>query len=1325
MSFTRLLHMTISRLLYSLVASLVLLGLPPERATAQAAGLAADLFAEENLMAWCIVPFDAKKRGPEERAQMLKSLRIRKFAYDWRPEHLPSFDAEVETMARHQIEITAWWFPNTLDSEARAILAVINRHKIHPQLWVTGGGEILPPGKANEDRVAAEAERIKGIAQEAARLGCQVALYNHGGWFGEPENQLDVIAQLEKDGVRNVGIVYNFHHGHDQLPRFGSLVQKMKPKLLAVNLNGMIKDGEKAGKKILPLGAGDQDIEMLRVLQASGWRGPVGIIDHRPETDSAETLTENLRGLVWLKAELHQAGSGGPRPFPLAFSGESAGHYVEGKSGRALDGKTGGLVRPGWSECRTLPLVVECWTKLRSAKNFNILAASDTKASAAHWELYSFSGTGEFCVYQPGRGGNFASGVNICDDQWHHVAAILEESRVRLLVDGKLAKDLPAKPLQGNQEPGGFALGQLVEGGITCDGLVDEVKLHRGTELNTATLLGHFPLDAPEASAPQPPRPAAFFPDARPLQPELHPWHQHPVNRDRLYDFYAKQARRFAAESPLPELLPPYPGLDSGRYGHWGNQNEEVWRDARWDTMDAGGLQAAIVKINGRILSRTVCVQLGEKRELAGCFDTETLTWEGVWRGGFLKHDSFRAGMLHALVPSGAVEKVASDSAKPGSFEFRGFYRHGNQVVFSFTKDGTEWLESASVENGQFIRRRESKGGALTLLTKGGPTQWPQVLESHGELGQGTAYAVDTLAFPATPWKSLWHVCGHDFLPSGDAALSTYEGEVWIVSGIDEQLSHLRWRRFAAGLNQPLGLKVVEGKVMVLGRDQLTRLYDLNGDGEADFYEAVSRAYQTPVGGHDYLTGLETDAQGRYYFAAGQLGITRISADGKSTEVLATGFRNPNGLAVGPRGEVVAAAQEGDWTAASLLAEITPGGHYRHGGPKSGPLGDLPPTLYFPRGLDNSCGGQAFVDSDRWGLPRGELIHLSWGTGASFLILRDSIDGQKQGCAVPLPGEFRSGAHRGRFRPADGQFYVSGSSGWGTYTPEEGCFQRQRFVGGTARVPTAFHAHDNGIRLDFAAPVEASVGEAKRWFAQQWSYLIGPAYGSEEYSVRWPRTPGHDVLEVRGAHLSADRRTVFVEIPQLLPCHQLHLRCEAPGLLSPDLFLTLHQLGTPYTEFPGYQAVAKRQPGSAGAEVLDVEPSPFEQGQTGRALRIQSTVGGLQFAQKELTANAGERVSLTFENTDLIPHNWVLSQRGAVDRISDLADKLVTDPKALSHSYVPQSKEILCHTRLVEGTKSTTIHFQVPVEVGDYPFLCTFPGHTKIMRGTLHVIAAP
>jgi sugar phosphate isomerase/epimerase len=274
-------------------------------------------FARTNLVAWCIVPFDAKKRGPEERAAMLEQLGFKWFAYDYRAEHVPTFDAEVEALQRHHVQLLAWWFPTTLNDEARTILSVLQRHHQRAQLWVMGGGEPTRSAEEQGRRVASEAQRIRAIAEEAAKIGCSVGLYNHGAWFGEPENQIAIIEQLRGQGITNVGIVYNLHHGHDHLARFPELLQKMKPYLFVLNLNGTVRDGEKRGEKILPLGQGDLDLGLLKTIRDSGWRGPLGILNHTDE-DAEARLMDNLDGLDWLVAPLNGR-EPGPKPKPRSW----------------------------------------------------------------------------------------------------------------------------------------------------------------------------------------------------------------------------------------------------------------------------------------------------------------------------------------------------------------------------------------------------------------------------------------------------------------------------------------------------------------------------------------------------------------------------------------------------------------------------------------------------------------------------------------------------------------------------------------------------------------------------------------------------------------------------------------------------------------------------------------------------------------------------------------------------------------------------------------------------------------------------------------------
>ncbi len=217
------------------------------------------------------------------------------------------------------------------------------------------------------------------------------------------------------------------------------------------------------------------------------------------------------------------------------------------------------------------------------------------------------------------------------------------------------------------------------------------------------------------------------------------------------------------------------------------------------------------------------------------------------------------------------------------------------------------------------------------------------MLTTKGTLGTGKGLVVDTIAPPfENPWKALMFFGDHDFLPDGSALLCTMQGDVWRVEGLDDKLDRVHWRLFATGLHQALGLVVADGKAYVLGRDQITCLNDLDGDGEADFYECFSNAYLTSSAGHDFICGLQRDAAGRFYTVSGPQGLLRISADGRSIETLATGLRNPDGLGLGPDGTITAPNSEGEWVPASMVCELNPGTHFGYRGPKGKEPPDVP-----------------------------------------------------------------------------------------------------------------------------------------------------------------------------------------------------------------------------------------------------------------------------------------------------------------------------------------------------------------------------------------------
>jgi len=825
--------------------------------------------------------------------------------------------------------------------------------------------------------------------------------------------------------------------------------------------------------------------------------------------------------------------------------------------------------------------------------------------------------------------------------------------------------------------------------------------------------------------------PAAFVFSREPLQPELWPNHGHPVNRDRVYDYYTKEALHFRELRPVPLLLPEWPGLDGGKFGHWGNQNDAVWKDDRWNRVDLGSLQCGVFRAGKLTVPRAVCVRLGEQGELAVCFNPATLQVEALWKGGFVRFSDRRHGFMDGLAPVGTLLETPAVQKPAQSFVYHGFYRHGKRVIFAYRLGGVEMLDAPWVEDGRFVREiAPADKHSLAALTRGGKPQWPDALTVSGSLGTQRPYAVDTILLPVkNPWSALCHIGGHDFFPDGSAALCTMEGDVWHVAGLDDNLRNVRWRRIAAGLHQALGVVVHERAVYVLGRDQITRLHDRNGDGEADFYECFSNAYATSPAGHDFICGLERDPAGNFYTASGNQGLLRISPDGIKVDVLATGFRNPAGIGLLPNGVLTVPCSEGDWTPASMLCEVRPAAHRKPHFGYGGPINNQPPALplaYLPRGLDNSSGGQVVVRGDKWGPLRDQLLHFSFGMATHFLVLRDEVDGQPQGAVVPLPGDFLSGVQRGRFHPLDGQLYVTGMGGWGTYSADDGCFQRVRWTGDPVQLPRRFRVHRNGVLIEFTQPLRhAHVTAVGNHFAQCWNYRYSSGYGSREFSPSHYGTPGHDPVLIAAAHLLPDGCSLFLEMPDLQPVSQLHLHIGvAPGQTR-DLFATVHQLDQPFRDLPNYRETPKtiaahpilKDIAVAARKVTNPWRNPLP---AARAVQIEAGKN-LTFSTPTLRVKAGEALRLTFKNPDVVPHNWVLLRPGTLRQIGHLTNQLIADPEAVARHYVPKSPDVLAYTDIVAGGQSATIYIHAPAAKGRYPYLCTFPGHWMVMNGELIV----
>jgi len=505
----------------------------------------------------------------------------------------------------------------------------------------------------------------------------------------------------------------------------------------------------------------------------------------------------------------------------------------------------------------------------------------------------------------------------------------------------------------------------------------------------------------------------------------------------------------------------------------------------------------------------------------------------------------------------------------------------------------------------------------LTKLAKGGKPLWPELVVTQGALatsGGDGPYVVDTITEPVpNPWNANTFFGGFDFFPDGRAAVCTFHGDVWIVSGIDEKLEKLTWRRFATGLFQPLGLKVVGGKIYVTGRDQITRLHDLNDDGEADYYENFNNDTVVTPNYHEFCLDLQTDKAGNFYYAKGspwtpdvksphQGTMLKVSKDGSKLEIFATGLRAPNGAGMGPHDELTVSDNQGHWMPASKLNLVRKGGFYgmtpaahremtlhRNGTnitldpsdpklraslkippfDKDAPIPDNydQPICWLPMNMDNSSGGQVWATSSKWGPLKDHMLFMSYGRGTLFHVMTEEVGGVTQAGMVKFPLKFQTGLMRGRVNPKDGQVYVSGLRGWQTDGTKEGGLYRVRYTGKPVHTPLELHALKDGLQIKFTGELDAaSATDLANYAVEQWNYTYSGNYGSPELSAADPKQKKHDKVEIKSARITNDKKTVLLEIPGLQPVNQMKIKMNLKAVdgtvINQEIYNTIHKVGS-------------------------------------------------------------------------------------------------------------------------------------------------------------------
>jgi azurin len=119
---------------------------------------------------------------------------------------------------------------------------------------------------------------------------------------------------------------------------------------------------------------------------------------------------------------------------------------------------------------------------------------------------------------------------------------------------------------------------------------------------------------------------------------------------------------------------------------------------------------------------------------------------------------------------------------------------------------------------------------------------------------------------------------------------------------------------------------------------------------------------------------------------------------------------------------------------------------------------------------------------------------------------------------------------------------------------------------------------------------------------------------------------------------------------------------------------------------------------------------------------LKTIIEAMKFDKKEFSVKAGTEVIINIENPDAMQHNLVIGKPNSLSIIGKAADKMITQADAADKNYVPNLPQIIAASPLINAGASFQLKFTAPLLLGNYPFICTFPGHWRLMNGLMKVV---
>jgi hypothetical protein len=445
-------------------------------------------------------------------------------------------------------------------------------------------------------------------------------------------------------------------------------------------------------------------------------------------------------------------------------------------------------------------------------------------------------------------------------------------------------------------------------------------------------------------------------------------------------------------------------------------------------------------------------------------------------------------------------------------------------------------------------------------------------------------YEVEALPLSALEEMNLF-VTGMDWLTPTKLAVCTYTGEVWIIENATGPAEEIKFRRFARGMNEPMGLLVKDGMIHLGNKAEITRLKDTDNDGIADLFERISSDWDYTGSYNSFSYGPILDGQGNFVVAnaghAGHWGVRnmgwalRIGAKDGKARPFASGFREPNGIKTfGPDKDLFVTDNQGAWIGACKLNHVKDGRFYGH--PTSIPAPkDLygkprkldPPAVWFPYKWVRSASDIVEITDDRFGPFKGQMLVGDFQNAILTRVQLEKVNGEWQGAVWPFLKGFQSGVNR-MVLGNDGQLYVGSGKvkAWAANAPAFHALERVKFKGRTPFSVKTVRVLADGFELTFTKPVDRMAAEALDGFdVWQYRYEYHKNYGSPEFDHEG-RKDRFTVVDVKSVTVSADNLKVTLKIDGWRPGYitavrALDIRDAKGGKLWNDTFYyTLNQI---------------------------------------------------------------------------------------------------------------------------------------------------------------------